>query len=167
MIYFNFYYFSKSIMFENKEFRTTSRWVVLNNKNEILLVQHEKWKKWVFPWWHVEKFESPHEWIVRELKEEFQIEIEFKWFMLDTNDKWIELLPLPIDSYTVSYYHKDFWDVNRVEYIFLCKYKSWNLTPQTEEIFDYKWIPIDKILKGDYKVYDRIKELSKYIKKIL
>lgn len=154
-------------MFKNKEFRTTARWIVLNDMNEILLVQHEEWKNWVFPWWHVENFESPHEWLVRELKEEFNIEIDFKWFSLDTKDKWILLLPIPVDSYIVSYYHKSFWDVNRVEYIFLCKYKSWEIVPQKSEIYDYNWFTIDDILNDQIKVYDRIKELGDYVKMFL
>ncbi len=154
-------------MFDEKKFRTTSRWIILNNNNKILLVQHEKSKNWVFPWWHVEKFESPHEWLIRELREEFQIEIQFIWKILETEDKWIEILPLPIDSYIVSYFHKKYWNVNRVEYIFLCRHDKWLLTPQKEEIYDYKWVSINDILIDKYQNYKRIKELVIYIKKYL
>jgi len=154
-------------MFDNKNFRTTARWIVINDNKKILLVQHQKGKSWVLPWWHIEKFESPHEWLVRELKEEFQIKIQFIWNKLKTEDKWIELLPLPIDSYIVNYFHKKYWDVNRVEYIFLCKHQEWILTPQKEEIYDYKWLWINEILKNKYQNHKRVKELVIYIEKYL
>lgn len=144
-------------MFENKEFRTTTRWIIFNSKNKILLVKHKKDWKWVLPGWHREKEESPHEALVRELKEEFQMDFDFIWDFFDTKDDWIMLLPLPIDNYLVSYIYK--WEeVSKVEYIFLWKAKKDEVIPLETEIFSFWWFSKEEILQKEFDCFLRLKE---------
>lgn len=150
-------------MFENKKFVTTSRAFVLNDENKILLVKHRSEWKWVLPGGHRENDESPHETIIRELKEEFQMEIEFLWKNFETKDSWIKILPLPIDNYTVSWIFN--WnEKNIVEYIFLVKKISEKIFPLENEIFDFKWFSFDEILEENFDSFLRLKETIKILK---
>lgn len=150
-------------MFENKKFVTTSRAFVLNDENKILLVKHRAEWKWVLPGGHRENDESPHETIIRELKEEFQMEIEFLWKNFETKDSWIKILPLPIDNYTVSWIFN--WnEKNIVEYIFLVKKISEKIFPLENEIFDFKWFSFDEILEENFDSFLRLKETIKILK---
>ncbi len=150
-------------MLLNNNLRTVSRWIILNDYNKILLVKHKKWGKWVLPWWHIEKKESPHQWFIREIREEFQIEIEFLWNKLETEDPWISPLPLPIDCYTVEYNHHKFWPVKKIEYIFLWKYVSWEIVIQEEEIYTYNWFTKEEILSKEFNTYEKVIELIKIV----
>lgn len=150
-------------MFENKKFVTTARAFVLNNENRVLLVKHRPEWKWVLPGWHRENDESPHETIKRELKEEFGIEVEFLWKNFETKDIWIEILPLPIDNYIVSWIVN--WnEKNIVEYIFLVKNLSEKITPLESEIFSYKWFSFDEILEKKIDSFPRLKETINFLK---
>lgn len=149
-------------MFENKNFVTIARAFVLNDENKILLVKHtEKWK-WVLPWWHRENDESPHETVIRELWEEFQIKVEFVWNPWKTSDS-VKLLPLPLDNYIISYFHNS-EEINKVEYIFLVKYFWEKLVPLENEIFDYKYFSLEEIENENFDTFSRFKELIEKIR---
>ena len=153
-------------MFENKNFKTTTRWIIFNKENKILLVKHKVDWKWVLPGWHRENDESPHEALVREIKEEFQINFDFIWKQIETNDNWIKLLPLPlpIDNYIVSYIYK--WEeVNKVEYIFLWKTENIDVVPLDKEIYTFWWFSVNEILEENFDCFLRLKETLKFLKK--
>lgn len=150
-------------MFENKKFVTTARAIVLNAENKVLLVKHRFDWKWVLPGWHRENDESPHETIIRELREEFQIEVEFLWKNFETKDFWIKVLPLPFDNYTVSWIF-NWQEKNIVEYIFIVKNLWEKLVPLENEIFAFGWFSFDEILEENFDCFPRLKESIEKIK---
>lgn len=149
-------------MFENKKFVTTSRAIVLDSQKKVLLVKHREEWKWVLPGGHRENDESPHETIIRELREEFQMEVKFLWKNLQTKDSWIKILPLPIDNYTVSWIF-NWQEKNIVEYIFLLENISKKIIPLENEIFAFEWFSFDEILKENFDCFIRLKETIKNI----
>ena len=65
--------------------------IVPENK-KFLLVREEKW--WELPWWWLEYWESPQEWIRRELYEEMWINVirinkKPSYFITTQKDNWI------------------------------------------------------------------------------
>lgn len=54
-------------------YRTSIKALILNEKREFLLVREEKWRE--LPWWWLDFWESPQEWIKRELQEEMWINV--------------------------------------------------------------------------------------------
>ncbi|PZM81963.1 hypothetical protein DLH72_04645 [Candidatus Gracilibacteria bacterium] len=150
-------------MFENKKFVTTARAIVLNAENKVLLVKHRFDGKWVLPGGHRENDESPHETIVRELREEFQIKVEFLGKNFETKDSGIKILPLPFDNYIVSGIFNG-QEKNIVEYIFLVKNLREKLVPLENEIFAFAWFSFDEILEENFDCFPRLKESIERIK---
>jgi len=57
-----------------KHFTTVG--IVLNEKNEVLLVKHKKLGVWIYPGGHIEENETPDECVIREILEETKLEAE-------------------------------------------------------------------------------------------
>ena len=53
-------------------YRTSAKALILNNEKKFLLAREEKW--WELPWWGLEYWENPQDWIKRELEEEMWIQ---------------------------------------------------------------------------------------------
>lgn len=119
----------------------------LFKKDKILLVKHNEKLKWTLPWWHVEKGENLYDAIKREIKEEFNLEIELTNHNKNLNYKNIKELPLPISVYIISFESLKYWNVKNLENIFVANVVFWNIKVQKEEIFDYKWFTREEILK--------------------
>ena len=54
-------------------YRTSINALILDENKKFLLVREEKW--WELPWWWLDFWESPQEWIKRELQEEMWINV--------------------------------------------------------------------------------------------
>ncbi len=135
------------------------RGIVLNQNWEILMTRH-RWGDgtWVFPGGHVEWGESLQDAIVRELEEEFALSISFLPFedtdILIHQGKPLDMLPVPLASYQLSYTNKEWKDKSRTEYIFLAM-AEWTVgKTQTEEIAEYQWIDPELLTEGKEKTYD-------------
>lgn len=135
----------------------------------ILLTQHKKNSPWVLPWGHVESWESIHEAVMRELREEFWITIRF--FEMDQHEilhhagKKLRHFPLPISIYELNYKNAEWKDKSRIEYIFLTETSDTITSTQEEEIAWYNWFEVDDILmmKPNTETYDFIIEMLEKI----
>ena len=131
----------------------------LFNKGNILLVKHNETTLWTLPGGHVEEGETLYEAMEREIKEEFNLKIK-----LTNDNKYLHYLNIkefqkPISIYTISYNSPKHWDVTKLEYIFVAEVVSWELKPQLEEIYDYKWFTKTEILENSAEVYPQIIDL--------
>ena len=95
-----------------------------HGNTEILLIKHVNSGHWSFPKGHVEGNETELETARREIKEETGLEV-----ILDSSFRE-----------TVSYSPKK--DTQKVVVYFLAKARSFDFTPQIEEIADIKWVDI-------------------------
>lgn len=73
-------------------YRISAKALVLNENKKFLLVKEEKW--WELPWWWLEYWESPQDWIKRELNEEMWINVinvekNPSYFITAQKDNWI------------------------------------------------------------------------------
>ncbi len=135
------------------------RGIILNQDWEILMTRH-RWGDgtWVFPGGHVEAQESLQDALVRELEEEFALPISFlpfeEEYLLIHKGKPLDMLPIPLASYQLSYTNKEWKDKSRTEYIFLAMAEGNVGKTQAEEIAEYRWIDPELLAEGKEKTYD-------------
>lgn len=127
----------------------TTRAYIFNQDQNILLVKHTKDSKWVLPWWHLEQPETIYDSIHREIKEEFNIDIELFWEVIGLEDDNIVDYPSPVAVFEINYVHQFHGPQSRLEYVFFADYVWWDLAIQENEIYEYKWFSIDDILSMD------------------
>ena len=118
-----------------------------NNSEEILLVMHPKSTNWTLPWWHIEDWENIYDALKREIKEEFNLDIEIIWKKSWIDSENIIEKPLPIAIYEINYISNKYGKTYKQEIIFEAKIISWNIKIQKEEIADYKFFKKEEILK--------------------
>ena len=106
---------------------------------ELLLIKHVVGGHWSFPKGHVEPGETEEPTALREIKEETGIDVE-----LNTSFREV-----------VSYSPKR--DTTKDVIYFLGKAKTFQYTPQEEEIAQIKWVEIN--LAHSFLTYDNDKQL--------
>ena len=73
-------------------YRVSAKALILDENKKFLLVREEKW--WELPWWWLEYWETPQEWIKRELYEEMGINVisikdSPSYFITTKKDNWV------------------------------------------------------------------------------
>lgn len=106
---------------------------------ELLLIKHVVGGHWSFPKGHVEPGETEEQTALREIKEETGIDVELNTFFREV----------------VSYSPKR--DTTKDVIYFLGKAKTFQYTPQEEEIAQIKWVEIN--LAHSFLTYDNDKQL--------
>ena len=120
--------------------------IVMNDKNEILLVHHNA-GHWDLPKGHVEERETEEETAIREVKEETNIDVS-----INSNYR-----------YTTNYSPKE--GVMKEVVYFLAKNINNNQKPQLEEVSEVKWFEIDKAIEKI--TFHNSKEILNKLKKDL
>lgn len=95
-----------------------------HGNTEILLIKHVNSGHWSFPKGHVEKDESEEETALREIKEETGVDV-----LINTSFRE-----------TVTYSPRK--DSQKLVVYFIAKAKSYDFTPQEEEISEIRWVDI-------------------------
>jgi len=116
--------------------------VIYNDEGKIFLMASPKWKKWLVPGGKIEESETEEEALIREVREEMDIE-------LDKIFKFGEMFKSPSEDFkdpTVAFHFIDFF----------AKAKQTEITPN-EEISDYGWFTIEEALELD--LLDTTKDL--------
>lgn len=131
--------------------------LLINSKNEILLIHQTARNEWAFPKGTMEEGEEPYSTAIRELHEE-------------TGYQNIELLdkePFFTDHYMITH-PKTGEEVDKTVYYFLFKLTSEEFK-QTKEMVDesieVSWMSIDKALET--LTFDNLKEVLKEGRKLL
>ena len=114
---------------------------------ELLLIKHVVGGHWSFPKGHVEPGETEEQTALREIKEETGIDVE-----LNTSFREV-----------VSYSPKR--DTTKDVIYFLGKAKTFQYTPQEEEIAQIKWVEIN--LAHSFLTYDNDKQLANKAKPMI
>ncbi|MEE6246141.1 MAG: NUDIX domain-containing protein [Thermoproteota archaeon] len=107
--------------------------LIINSNDEILLVKSHKWieKKWTVPGGHIELGETAHDAIIREVKEETNLDI-------------IPVKPILVQE---CVYDEGFFKSRHFIFIdFLCNVTNPNQVKlDDDELQEYAWINIDEI----------------------
>ena len=118
-----------------------------NGNIELLLIKHVVGGHWSFPKGHVEAGETEEQTALREIKEETGIDVE----LITTFREVVSYSPKRDTTKDVIY--------------FLGKAKTFQYTPQEEEIAQIKWVEIN--LAHSFLTYDNDKQLVNKAKPII
>lgn len=133
----------------------------LRYKDKYLLVQHPKSDIWTLPGGHIEKWESLHKALKREIREEFHLDIDFLW---EQDNFWvahIESKALPIAIYKIHYESKKHGPQKKYEYIFHAQiHDITELKAKKSEIKDYTWLKAEEFDQIE-NIYPQYKALIK------
>jgi 8-oxo-dGTP pyrophosphatase MutT (NUDIX family) len=131
---------------------------IINQKKQILMLEHKKLKSWLPPGGHVEENELIHEAAIREVKEETGVNIEFIYDNEpgdDRNDSRARMLPKPFFVQLENigdHFHEDF--------VYLARAKSSLII--NNEGHNISWFDIDDAVK--LNIFDNVKRQLLYIR---
>lgn len=108
--------------------------IIYNDEGKIFLMASPKWKGWLIPGGRIEEGETEEEALVREIKEEMDIE-------LDEIFRFGEMIKPPSDDFKDPELTFHFID-------FFAKAKSTEIKPN-EEISEHGWFTIEEALELD------------------
>lgn len=100
---------------------------VLIEKGKVLMVYHEKLKKWLYPGGHVEPNETPVEAAKREFKEESGLDVEVIGYKRGIKGEYAEEMPLPFVTLIEYVPYPDGCHIH-YDLVFLVKRINGNLT---------------------------------------
>lgn len=126
---------------------------LIENDN-ILLIHHKKLDMWLPVGGHIDKNETPDNALIREYKEETNLDIELLNMSkkYDKNIKYNVALPVYTNVHNVG-------DHDHYCLFYLCKLRNSNnneITIKHDEVIDYKWLTPEEISNND-KIRDNIK----------
>lgn len=122
--------------------------IITNKNNEILLVHRTDYDLWNLPWWWLEKWESPWDGVIREIREETWLHVKVEKLL------WI--------------YNKT--KKAEVVFNFLCKVTKGTLTLNDEardiQYFNIHNIPKNTVPKQVERIYDYFNDKDQVTMKI-
>ena len=126
--------------------------------DKLLLILHKKLQKWLPVGGHIDSDETPDKTVIREIKEETNLDIEFleKPDVKETEDM-IKVLPLPFFSNTHNVGSHDHCSLD-----YLVKAKNPDdIQIKKDEIIDYKWFTKEDLSNND-EITPNVKEIALY-----
>ena len=121
--------------------------------NKLLLIHHKKLNKWLPVWWHIDPNETPDDALIREMKEEVNLDIEILWIP-DIKIIWSMIKNLATPFYVNIH---NVWDHNHCWMYYICKAKNPdNIKIKRDEVKDYAWFSKDK-LKNNKEINTDVK----------
>lgn len=139
-----------------------ARAYVFDEHQNMVLVKMDKNAPWALPGWHVEEWETPYQALHRELDEELGVEVRILWSKNAFYENHIRSHPLPISIHELSYEHRSWKQVNRIELWFFAEL-VWRKEPSQKEseIVDTLWCSAEDMLamQGGYEIYRSIQEV--------
>ncbi|MBD3361394.1 NUDIX domain-containing protein [Candidatus Woesearchaeota archaeon] len=144
---------------------------VIMNNNKTLLIHHRKLNIWVPAGGHIDENEVPDDALLREIKEETQLDVEIInncQLLPEGNTRRNLAVPFHSNLHSVG-------DHDHCCFFYLCKALNPENLKINKESIDYKWISkeevdndfipaeIKKILKKAFEEYEKIKSNSSSI----
>ena len=136
----------------DNHFTTTG--VVINSRNEILMIHHNKLQVWLPPGGHIEDNELPDEAVLREIYEETGIRAKIidNKKKLSLKSEYCRQLETPfvvlLEDIEANGRH------NHIDLIYLCQATHEELVPQENEVDGIGWFTFEQIKELD--TYDNV-----------
>jgi 8-oxo-dGTP pyrophosphatase MutT (NUDIX family) len=130
---------------------------IINEKKQVLMLNHKKLNVWLPPGGHVEDNEFVYEAVAREVKEEAGIDIEYIYehtFESDVLDERAQILPHPLFIQS-----ENIGDRYLEDFIFLAKAKTTKI--DNRENHEIKWVSFEDAKK--LNTYLNVKKHLEYI----
>jgi len=110
---------------------------IFNESNEILLIHHNKLNLWLPVGGHIEQNETPDEALLREIKEETNLDVEIVGktdIPLEGNVKANLARPFHVNVHSVG-------DHDHCSLFYVCKKKEGSGLKINKELESFKWVP--------------------------
>ncbi len=127
---------------------------------KVFLAHHKKFNKWTPPGGHIEENETPDQAVVREWKEELNLDVEVvpaheSAFAGDSNATPIPM-PFHIDL------EREGFDVPHIGYFFYVKLLDENqiVRLQADELHSAKWFSADEL--ADLPTFEQVRALARF-----
>jgi len=127
----------------------TATGIVYNQKNEILMIKHNKLKVWLPPGGHIDENELPDDALLREIYEETGIKAKImpdKQGLSILNEGCRELarpFAILLENIEGDGTH------NHIDLVYLCAAESEELAPQESEVSGIGWFSLEEFLELD------------------
>lgn len=127
---------------------------ILNKeKNKILFIHHKKLNKWLFVGGHIEENENPEEAVLREVKEETNLDIELIGQRYPRQEDFIKPFALQKNIVKENHIHMDIF------YVAIDKETS-KLKEKEDEVLGSRWFSKEQIISEDFDTFPEKKKMA-------
>ena len=127
--------------------------IVNQEKDKILFIHHKKLNKWLFVGGHIEEDENPEHAVLREVKEETNLDIELVGKRYPREEDYIIPFALQKNYTKPNHEHMDLF------YVAIDKGTS-KLKDNTEEIKAHRWFSKQEIESEDFDTFPEKKQMA-------
>lgn len=133
--------------------------IVNKEKNKILFIYHKKLNKWLFVGGHIELNENPEDAVMREVKEETNLDIELVGERYPRNEDFIRPFALQKNYVGDKHIHMDIF------YVAIDKGTS-KLKEKEDEVKGSRWFSKEEIMNEDFDTFPEKKKMALDVLKI-
>lgn len=127
---------------------------IINPQDEkILFIHHKKLNKWLFVGGHIEPNEDPESAVIREAKEETNLDIDLLGERYPRKEDFITPFALQRNIVKENHIHMDLFYVAIAKNVELIK-------PKEDEVLNYKWFSKDEILTDSFDTFPEKKKMA-------
>ena len=148
---YNFNNKSKNLDFECHFCATAC--ILNKEKNKILFIHHKKLNKWLFVGGHIEENENPEEAVLREVKEETNLDIELIGQRYPRQEDFIKPFALQKNIVKENHIHMDIF------YVAIDKETS-KLKEKEDEVLGSRWFSKEQIISEDFDTFPEKKKMA-------
>lgn len=122
----------------------TASAIVFDDQERVLLVHHDRLGQWLYPGGHVDANEDPAQAALREVAEETGVHAEvlrdrdFRHPAVTVHPPPYTILEMEVTDATVGTHR-------HIDFVYLLRALTTDLTPQTEEVSGARWHPVDSL----------------------
>lgn len=137
--------------------------IVDKENKKILFIHHKKLNKWLFVGGHIEENEDPETAVIREVKEETNLDIILLGERYPREEDFIKPFALQRNIVKENHIHMDLFYIALVKNVSILK-------PKDDEILNYKWFSKEEIFNDEFDTFPEKKKMAidvlNYVKKI-
>ena len=127
--------------------------IVDKEEKKILFIHHKKLNKWLFVGGHIEENEDPETAVIREVKEETNLDIELLGERYPREIDYIRPFALQRNVVNDNHVHVDIF------YVALVKDKT-KIKAKEDEVLNYRWFSENEILNENFDKFIENKKMA-------
>lgn len=127
--------------------------IVSKEEKKVLFIHHKKLNKWLFVGGHIEENEDPETAVIREVKEETNLDIELLGERYPREVDFVKPFALQRNIVSDDHIHID------ICYVALVKDKT-KIKAKEDEVLNYRWFSEEEILSEDFDTFPEKKQMA-------
>ncbi|MEG1141344.1 MAG: NUDIX domain-containing protein [Bacilli bacterium] len=127
--------------------------IIDKENKKILFIHHKKINKWLFVGGHIEENEDPETAVIREVKEETNLDIKLLGKRYPREEDFIKPFAMQRNVVKENHIHIDIFYIAVADDISKIKAKE-------DEVLNYKWFSIDEIENNDFDTFPEKKQMA-------